>query len=40
MSHHSATYRGQVVALLRSLGLQPASGDPITLLRDRGTEGG
>ncbi len=40
MSHHSATYRGQVVALLRSLGLQPASGDLITFLRDRGTEGG
>jgi hypothetical protein len=27
VSHHSATYRGQVVPLLRSQGLPPVSGD-------------
>lgn len=33
LSHHSAAYRGQVVALLRWLGKEPASTDLIAFLR-------
>ncbi len=35
LSHHSATYRGQVVAVLRSLGCEPASTDLMAFLRSR-----
>lgn len=35
LSHHSAAYRGQVVALLRALGGEPVSTDLIAMLRSR-----
>ena len=36
VSHHSATYRGQVAAILRGLGRTPATTDLIAFLRARG----